>query len=223
MMDELMIDNTLNYVRLGWLRVVEVDRWESTPELLEWSRQETQVAMQSERLLLQESRREAVRGMLRKGGYKPSGRNKPAQEYLQRCLREGDGLPVILPAVDVLNTLSVSFGLPISMLGTRYFPEGVAIRLGAAGESFVFNSGGQALEVEGLVVCCGGVGRRVPLGSPVKDSMAGKIGPEDRDLICLIYGPSETISESEMGRMTQDLAKNLEKWTGGKLISLGTA
>ena len=30
-----------------------------------------------------EPRREAVRRMLRAGGYKPAGRNKPAQEYLR--------------------------------------------------------------------------------------------------------------------------------------------
>src|SRR5687768_15672382 len=47
-----------------------------------------------------EPRREAVRKMLRAGGFKPAGRNKPAQEYLLRTVTENGSLPSILNAVD---------------------------------------------------------------------------------------------------------------------------
>src|SRR5687768_8683584 len=61
-----------------------------------------------------EQRREAVRQMIRAGGFKPSGRNKPAQEYLLRTAMEPDGLPFIFNVVDWINAVSLSSGLPIS-------------------------------------------------------------------------------------------------------------
>jgi hypothetical protein len=61
------------------------------------------------------------------------------------------------------------------------------------------------------------------LGSPVKDSMAGKIGPADEALSCVIYAPASMVTVGEMTGMAESLAENLEKWAGAKRISLGTA
>lgn len=223
MSDSWKPQNHVPYLRLGWLRVNEVREWNASDSLQSWCRDLSERASQPAHLAEQERLREGVRALLRRGGYKPSGRNKPAQEYLQRCLREGTGLPVIFPAVDVLNATSVWIGLPISMLGLRYFPDGLQVRLGLPGESFVFNAAGQTLEVEGLIVACGGEQADIPLGSPVKDSMAGKIEASDRDLICLIYAPADAVSEEAMREMSEELGKNLEKWTGCQLISWGSA
>src|SRR5947209_5832461 len=44
--------------------------------------------------------RESVRALLRKGGFKPTGRSKPASEYLVRAVSEGS-LSSINLAVDV--------------------------------------------------------------------------------------------------------------------------
>src|SRR4051812_32854911 len=46
--------------------------------------------------------RGAVRALLRHGGYKPSGRGKPASEYLQAAMAEAR-FPSINPLVDVCN------------------------------------------------------------------------------------------------------------------------
>src|SRR5687768_18064882 len=46
--------------------------------------------------------RGAVRDLLRHGGYKPTGRGKPASEYLIRAVAEG-ALTSINPAVDCCN------------------------------------------------------------------------------------------------------------------------
>src|SRR5437868_2189912 len=48
--------------------------------------------------------REAVRGLLRQGGFKPTGRSKPASEYLIKAAREKT-LPPINPCVDVCNVV----------------------------------------------------------------------------------------------------------------------
>src|SRR5512135_1942198 len=63
--------------------------------------------------------RQAVRDLLRRGRYKPTGRGKPASEYLLRTAQEG-AFPSIHPAVFVddtatteIYTLSLLDDLPI--------------------------------------------------------------------------------------------------------------
>src|SRR6187402_2265772 len=59
--------------------------------------------------------RGAVRDLLRHGGYKPTGRGKPASEYLIRAVTEGT-LGSINAAVDACNAVSLHSGLPISVV-----------------------------------------------------------------------------------------------------------
>ena len=59
--------------------------------------------------------REAVRALLRHGGFKPTGRSKPASEYLLKAVREGLLSPINL-AVDACNVVSLHSGLPISVV-----------------------------------------------------------------------------------------------------------
>src|SRR6185312_1576641 len=59
--------------------------------------------------------RGAVRELLRHGGYKPTGRGKPASEYLLRAVGEG-ALTSINAAVDACNVASLHSGLPISVV-----------------------------------------------------------------------------------------------------------
>src|SRR5688572_16736252 len=59
--------------------------------------------------------REAVRALLRHGGFKPTGRSKPASEYLLNAARDGR-LATINPAVDVCNAVSLHSGLPVSVV-----------------------------------------------------------------------------------------------------------
>src|SRR6266550_2411654 len=61
-----------------------------------------------------ETLRGAVRDMLRHGGYKPTGRGKPASEYLVRAASDG-ALSPINAAVDACNAVSLHSGLPISV------------------------------------------------------------------------------------------------------------
>src|SRR5579885_1789106 len=59
--------------------------------------------------------REAVRKLLRHGGFKPTGRSKPASEYLVKAIREGLLSPINL-AADACNIVSLYSGLPISVV-----------------------------------------------------------------------------------------------------------
>jgi DNA/RNA-binding domain of Phe-tRNA-synthetase-like protein len=65
------------------------------------------------------------------------------------------------------------------------------VRRGTQGESYVFNSVGQELDVADLVIVCdqSSPGGRA-VGSPIKDSMAGKIEASDNHLIAIVYAPA---------------------------------
>lgn len=133
--------------------------------------------------------RERVRAMLRHGGYKPSGRGKPASEYLLRAAGEGT-LGSINPAVDACNAVSLHSGFPISVVDAdaMRLAAGEAaphVRLGRAGESYVFNASGQAIDVAGLVVLCDDDG---PTANAVKDAQRTKTGPHTRRTIGVLWG-----------------------------------
>jgi DNA/RNA-binding domain of Phe-tRNA-synthetase-like protein len=160
-----------------------------------------------------EERRQAVRKMLRAGGFKPSGRNKPAQEYLLRTAREEQQWPVILNAVDVLNATSLRSGLPISLLALERAGHSLLVRYGQPGEKFVFNQSGQELDLEGLITICRCDGQRTtPLGTPVKDSLIAKVVPGDRQVIACMYAPRSVVPPAVLARWSEELASGFQRW-----------
>src|SRR6476469_3119045 len=76
--------------------------------------------------------RTAVRDLLRHGGYKPTGRGKPASEYLIRAVGEG-ALSSINAAVDCCNAVSLHSGLPISVVDLALAKGPFRIGLAAEG------------------------------------------------------------------------------------------
>lgn len=162
-----------------------------------------------------EVRRKALRELLRHGGYKPSGRNKPAQEYLLRTAEQAGSLPEIFAAVDLLNGVSVEFGLPISLVSLTRLGTILHLRYGRPGEQFVFNQGGQELDVEGLLcLCAGDASRSQPVGSPVKDSMAGKLTTEDTHVLACIYAARSAISADVVQAAADKLAAGFQQYCG---------
>lgn len=159
--------------------------------------------------------KDAVRGLLRRGGFKPTGRNKPASEYLAGAAREGR-FPRINNIVDVNNLLSLETGLPISLLDRRAFPGGLWLRRGRAGERYVFNPAGQEIELEGLVCACGGDAAPdgVPLGNPVKDSMAGKVGGDTEAVVGVVYADAGCAPGRELAAHAARFAELLRRFGG---------
>lgn len=160
-----------------------------------------------------EARRAAIRRLLRQGGYRPAGRNKPAQEYLLRTIQQQGALPQILNVVDLINLVSVQSGLPISLVGLDRLGAQLELRLGKPGEQYVFNTAGQQLDLEGLLCLC-----RVadegsqPAAAPVKDSLWAKVMPDDRELLACIYASREAVAEEELQRWLDTLADGFRRW-----------
>jgi DNA/RNA-binding domain of Phe-tRNA-synthetase-like protein len=94
--------------------------------------------------------RAAVRDLLRHGGYKPTGRGKPASEYLVRAAAEG-ALSSINAAVDACNAVSLHSGLPISVVDLDRARAPFRVGIAPAGTRYVFNASGQEIDASGLL------------------------------------------------------------------------
>jgi DNA/RNA-binding domain of Phe-tRNA-synthetase-like protein len=128
--------------------------------------------------------RQVVRDLLRHGGFKPTGRSKPASEYLLRAV--GDGmLASINLAVDACNIVSLHSGLPISVVDLDRAREPFRVGEAAAGTSYVFNASGQTIDVGGLLCLFDADG---PCANAVKDAQRTKTGPATTRTLSVIWG-----------------------------------
>ena len=128
-----------------------------------------------------------VRDLLRHGGYKPTGRGKPASEYLLKAA-SGDAptLGSINALVDACNVVSLHSGLPISVIDLDRAVGG-ALRLGGAAEktTYVFNASGQSIDVGGLLSLFDEEG---PCANAVKDSQRTKTHADTRRTLSIVWG-----------------------------------
>jgi DNA/RNA-binding domain of Phe-tRNA-synthetase-like protein len=128
--------------------------------------------------------REAVRGLLRHGGFKPTGRSKPASEYLLKAVRDDQLSPINL-AVDACNAVSLHSGLPASVVDLDRAHAPLRVGVAPAGSSYVFNISGQTIDLSGLVCLFDAEG---PCANAVKDAQRTKTGPDTRRTLCLLWG-----------------------------------
>ncbi len=135
--------------------------------------------------------RSRVRGMLRFGRYKPTGRGKPASEYLLRAAA-GDSFPAVNQPVNVNNWISLESGYPASIFDADLSGRRLLLRRGAPGEAYVFNPSGQVLSLEDLLLLCRmEKGHWEPCGSPIKDAMSTKISERTRAVVAVLYAPAD--------------------------------
>ncbi|MFW5955593.1 MAG: phenylalanine--tRNA ligase beta subunit-related protein [Rhodothermales bacterium] len=136
--------------------------------------------------------RTAVRDMLRTHGYKPSGRGKPASEYLVRAASEAS-LSSINPAVDVCNVVSLHSGLPISVVDVELASEPFRIAVAPPGSSYVFNTSGQFIRLDGLPCLFDVEG---PCANAVRDSQRTKTRDSTRTTLSVVWGTSDLAGRS---------------------------
>ena len=125
-----------------------------------------------------------VRDLLRHGGFKPSGRSKPASEYLISAVEKGR-LGSINAAVDCCNVASLHSGLPISVIDAGQSNEPWRIGIAQPDTSYVFNPTGQVISIGGLVVLFDADGA---CAGPVKDSQRTKTHSDTVETLSVIWG-----------------------------------
>ncbi|MBI3407270.1 MAG: hypothetical protein HY040_02800 [Planctomycetes bacterium] len=137
--------------------------------------------------------REAVRALLRHGGFKPTGRSKPASEYLLRAVGDGSLGPINL-AVDACNVVSLHSGLPISVVDLDNAKEPFRVGIAPPEASYVFNQSGQSMDLSGLLCLFDAVG---PCANAVKDAQRTKTSGETRRTLSVIWGTNALPGRAE--------------------------
>lgn len=128
--------------------------------------------------------RASIRDLLRHSGFKPTGRSKPASEYLVRAQGEGSGLRPINFAVDVCNLVSLYSGLPISVVDLDLVELPLKIGVAPEGSNYVFNPTGQTIDV-GKLICLHDA--KGPCANAVKDAQRSKTHPQTRATVTVIW------------------------------------
>ncbi len=137
--------------------------------------------------------RAAVRDLLRHGGYKPTGRGKPASEYLVRAAAEGALSPINV-AVDACNVVSLHSGLPISVVDLGRAAPPFRIGVAPHGETYVFNASGQTIDVGGLLCLFDASGA---CANAVKDSQRTKTHAGTVRTLTVIWGTRSLAGRAE--------------------------
>lgn len=161
----------------------------------------------------EEENRRAARDMLRNGTYKPTGRGKPASEYLLRAAEHNSGsFPRINSPVDVCNYLSLRFVVPISLWDLdRAGSNAFVFRLGRSDEAFAFNDAGQQIHLKDLLIGCRVRDEvdQTPIVNPVKDSALTKTTSSTQRVAACIYAPRAAVSPSDLTSMCDTFAELL--------------
>ena len=128
-----------------------------------------------------------VRDLLRHAGFRPSGRSKPASEYLIAAVRKGWLSPErsINLAVDACNVVSLHSGLPISVIDLDRADQPLQIAACAPDTRYEFNPSGQIIDVSHLLCLHDAQG---PCAGPVKDSQRTKTHPETTRTLSIVWG-----------------------------------
>jgi DNA/RNA-binding domain of Phe-tRNA-synthetase-like protein len=158
-----------------------------------------------------EAVRGAIRDLLRRGGFKPTGRSKPASEYLAKAAIES--FPRISNLVDINNLVSLQTGWPCSILDLGLVgADEIEVRFGRKDETYVFNSAGQSIDVAGLI-CLARVNGE-PIANPVKDSMATKVREGTTRALLATYTSRRVTGESEVRTILERVAGLLRQHAG---------
>jgi DNA/RNA-binding domain of Phe-tRNA-synthetase-like protein len=128
--------------------------------------------------------RAAVRDLLRGRGYRPTGRGKPSSEYLAGAAAEGR-LGSINAVVDAGNAVSLHSGLPISVVDLDLCKPPLRIDVPQDGSKYVFNRGGQEIDVGGLLSLFDADG---PCANAVKDAQRTKTSPATTRVLGIVWG-----------------------------------
>ncbi len=128
--------------------------------------------------------RGAVRDLLRHGGYKPTGRGKPASEYLVRAAGDGS-LGSINAVVDACNAVSLHSGLPISVVDLERAKAPFRLGIAPEGAQYVFNASGQTIDVSGLLCL---FDAEDPCANAVKDAQRTKTHADTRRTLTVLWG-----------------------------------
>ena len=133
-----------------------------------------------------------VRDLLRASGFKPNGRNKPCNEYMQSAAAKGR-FPRINAAVDLCNAAVLHGGLPISHVDLDRLQAPLSVRIAEEGK-FAFNASGQLLDARGLLCLHDAQG---PCADAVKDAHRAKTHAQTTRTLSVVWAPRTELARRD--------------------------
>ncbi len=152
-----------------------------------------------------------IRSLLRTFGFHPSGRSRPASEFLAKDLGNRGSFNPINNVVDINNHISLLYNLPISVIDLDKSGSELSLRVGAPEEKYIFNREGQELTLKNLIVIAKNGDSHKPIGSPVKDSQETKVFENTKNILFVIYTSSTITTECELKEINDRIALLLDK------------
>ena len=151
----------------------------------------------------------AVRTMYKRVGLDPT-KTRPSSEALLRRVRKGDTLPRINSLVDVCNWCSLEFQLPYGLYDADKIDGDVALRLGAAGESYA-GIRKDDVRVENRITLADQLG---PFGNPTSDSARTMVTTETTRGLLVVFAPRE-IDARQLTHVLDVTSARMHEFTGG--------
>jgi DNA/RNA-binding domain of Phe-tRNA-synthetase-like protein len=203
-------------VALGWVVAEGCEVAASSGELLAKAQAAAALATEEKDSERGAARRARVRDLLRHGVYKPTGRGKPASEYLLNAAAAG-AFPLVNALVDINNLVSVESLLPISLVDLdRAGTSSFFCRHGREGESYLFNASGQTLDLRDLLLLARAPGD-LPCATPVKDSHATKTHDGTAGVLGVVYAPLSLAGEA--GASAARMGELMARFCGAAVTS----
>lgn len=160
-----------------------------------------------------------IRGILKAYGFHPSGRNRPASEFLVKDLQVRGEFNPINVVVDINNHLSLISHLPISIFDSDKAGGKLCIRTGMDSESYIFNREGQELALKHLLVVARSEGNLQAIGSPVKDSQETKVFESTKRVTGIVYTTRNLSPDEEFGPFLERFCELLRTEAGASAAS----
>jgi len=205
-------------LRIGWIEADDVQIGPSSKEYLGLIEKETKHIREKD-FVFPDHLQKGIRSLLKAYGFHPSGRNRPASEFLVKDIQLRGVFNSINNAVDINNHLSLISHLPISILDLEKTGNKIRIRLGREKETYVFNREGQELSLKNLLVISSDDSEDTPFGSPVKDSQKTKIFETTRSLCGVVYTSRNITPTEDLEKLMERFASLLETETKAKRVA----
>lgn len=196
-------------LRIGFIEAFDVKVKNSRREYIAKIEQETDFVLQPD-FIYPDKMRKAIRSLLRSFGFQPSGRNRPASEFLVKDLQNRGEFNCINNIVDINNHISLISHLPISVVDLDKSGYDIVIRRGLEGEKYVFNNEGHELSLRDLVLVAKPGAAGTAFASPVKDSQATKVFEDTTNIAVIIYSSTNIVSEEELASLLQRFCQLLK-------------
>ncbi len=180
----------------GTISADNVSVGKSSPEFQQYINEKYVSNILTKNDYFNDNQKSSIRQLLKFNKFKPTGRNKPASEFIYNEIKKNNGFNFINNIVDINNVVSIKTLMPISIFDLELTSKNLEIRTGNEGESYVFNPSGQTIDLKNLICVCElHSGKSNPICNPIKDSMKTKINDKTKNVVGVIYGSKEVVDE----------------------------